>query len=57
MFAGVIFKISARTYVLNVELEVLWVTERGLQRLNGEILTSLVGETHQEPHDLIGRKL
>lgn len=49
--------ISGQTYILNVELEILGVAERRLQRLNGEVLTSLVGETHQEPHDFIGRKL
>lgn len=49
--------ISDQTYVLNVELEVLGVTEGRLQRLDSELLTSLVGETHQEPHDFIGRKL
>lgn len=54
MFAG---DLSDQTYVLNVELEVLGVTEGRLQRLDSELLTSLVGETHQEPHDFIGRKL
>lgn len=49
--------ISDLTYVLDVELEVLGVTEGGLQRLDGESLTSLVGETHQESHNFIGRKL
>lgn len=50
-------EISDQTYVLDVELEVLRVTEGGFQRLYSEILASLVGETHQELHDLIGRKL
>ena len=45
------------TYILDVELEVLGVTEGRLQRLNGEIQTPLVGETHQEPHNFIGREL
>lgn len=45
------------SYILDVELEVLGVTEGGLQRLDGEILTSLVGETHQELHNFISRKL
>lgn len=48
---------SDQTYILNVELEVLGITEGGLQRLNSEILTPFVGETHQEPHDFIGREL
>lgn len=55
MFAGGF--ISDQTYILNVELEVLGITEGGLQRLNVEILTPLVGETHQEPHNFIGIKL
>lgn len=49
--------ISAPTYILNVELEVLGITERGLHGLDSEILSSFVGETHQEPHNFIGRKL
>lgn len=55
MFAGD-FYFKDQTYILNVELEVLGVTEGGLQRLDSEILTSLVGETNQEPHNFIGRK-
>ena len=46
-----------QTYILNVVLEVLGITERGLQWLDREILTPLVGETHHEPHDLIGKEL
>lgn len=49
--------IPDQTYVLDVKLEVLGVTEGGLQRLHGEVLTCLVGETNQEPHNFIGRKL
>lgn len=44
-------------YILNVELEILWITERSLQRLNRESLTSFIGETHKEPHNFIGWKL
>lgn len=55
--SGCFFKCRDQTYILDVELEVLGVTEGGLQRLNGEILTSFVGETHQESHNFIGREL
>lgn len=46
-----------RTYILDVELEILRVTEGGFQWLDGEVLTSFVGETHQELHNFIGREL
>ena len=46
-----------QTHVLDVELEVLRVTEGGFQRLHGEIGGALVGETHEELHNLISRKL
>lgn len=45
------------TYILNVELEILGITERSLQGLNRESLTSFIGETHEEPHNFIGWKL
>lgn len=45
------------TYILDEELEILRVTEGGLQWLNSKILATLVGETHKELHDFIGRKL
>lgn len=47
----------AQTHILDVELEVLRVTEGGLQGMDSEILASLVGETHQELHNLIGWEL
>lgn len=46
-----------QTHILDVDLELLRVTEGGLQRFDGEFLTSFVGEPHQELHNFIGRKL
>jgi hypothetical protein len=43
-----------QTHILDVELEVLRVTEGGLQGMDSEILASLIGETHQELRNLIG---
>lgn len=43
--------------VLDVELEVLRVAERGVQRIHDEVLRAFVGESQQELHDVVGGKI
>ena len=40
--------------VLDVELEVLRVAEGGVQGLHHKVLRALVGEAHQELHNVVG---
>lgn len=43
--------------VLDVELEVLRVTERGIQRVHDEVFGTFVGESQQKLDDVVGRKI
>lgn len=40
--------------VLDVELEVLWVAKGCIQGLHHKVVTALVGEAHQELHNVVG---
>lgn len=40
------------TYILNIECEILWISERSLHGINHKVLFAIVCETHQHTNHL-----